>query len=160
MFSCEICEISKNTFFYRTPPVTAFVVICSIGYVRHNDISRKSISEQDKLVEFLNLCPKQKNIPDAFVRSIQTEDVFCFFLSTNQQLHNLKQFCFGKCCCILGVDPPFNTCNYNVTISTYRLSLLIDKATEEHPVLTVLSIIHSHKTIQSNFLLPSKYGSI
>ena len=23
MFSCEFCEISKNTFFYRTPPVAA-----------------------------------------------------------------------------------------------------------------------------------------
>ena len=24
MFSCEFCEISKKTFFYRTPPVAAF----------------------------------------------------------------------------------------------------------------------------------------
>ena len=24
MFSCESCEISENTFFYRTPPVAAF----------------------------------------------------------------------------------------------------------------------------------------
>ena len=24
VFSCEFFEISKNTFFYRTPPVTAF----------------------------------------------------------------------------------------------------------------------------------------
>ena len=25
MFSCEICKIFKYTFFYRTPPVAAFV---------------------------------------------------------------------------------------------------------------------------------------
>ena len=25
VFSCEICEFFKNTFFYRTPPVAAFV---------------------------------------------------------------------------------------------------------------------------------------
>ena len=25
VFSCEFCEISKNTFFYRTPPVVASV---------------------------------------------------------------------------------------------------------------------------------------
>ena len=25
VFSCEFCEISKNTFFYRTPLVAAFV---------------------------------------------------------------------------------------------------------------------------------------
>ena len=27
VFSCEFCEISKNTFFYRTPPVDASVVM-------------------------------------------------------------------------------------------------------------------------------------
>ena len=26
VFSCELCEISKNTFFYRTPLVAAFVL--------------------------------------------------------------------------------------------------------------------------------------
>ena len=27
VFSCEFCEISKNTFFYRTPPVAASVYL-------------------------------------------------------------------------------------------------------------------------------------
>ena len=27
MFSCEFCNIFKDTFFYRTPPVTASVVM-------------------------------------------------------------------------------------------------------------------------------------
>ena len=26
VFSCEFCRISKNTFFYRTPPVAAFLL--------------------------------------------------------------------------------------------------------------------------------------
>ena len=26
VFSCEFCEISKNTFFYRTPPVAASIL--------------------------------------------------------------------------------------------------------------------------------------
>ena len=26
VFSCEICEISKNTFSYRTPPVAAYML--------------------------------------------------------------------------------------------------------------------------------------
>ena len=31
VFSCEFCEISKNTFFYRTPLVAAFgAIICFI----------------------------------------------------------------------------------------------------------------------------------
>ena len=124
------------------------------------DISRKSISKQDKLVELLDLCPKQKNHPMFSYDWFKLEMSFAFFLSNNQQLHNLKQFCFGKCCYILGVDPTFNSRNYNATISTYRHPLLIDKATEEQPVLMGLSIIHSHKTFQSNFLLASKYGLI
>ena len=28
VFSCEFCEISKNTFSYRTPPMTASVCFC------------------------------------------------------------------------------------------------------------------------------------
>ena len=33
MFSCKFCEISKETFFYRTPPVAAseFSVMNSVG---------------------------------------------------------------------------------------------------------------------------------
>ena len=27
VFSCEFCEISKNTFSYRTPPVAAFTIV-------------------------------------------------------------------------------------------------------------------------------------
>ena len=27
VFSCELCEIFKNTFFYRTPPVAASISI-------------------------------------------------------------------------------------------------------------------------------------
>ena len=118
-------------------------------------ISRKNISNQDELVELVDLCQKQKNTPDAFVRSVQTGDDFCIFLSTNQQLHNSKRFCVGKCCSILGVDPTFNICDYNVTTSTYRHPLLIDKGTEEHLVLIGPSIIHLHKTSHSYFLLHS-----
>ena len=34
VFSCEFCEISKNTFFYRTPPVAAsvFAKVISVNY--------------------------------------------------------------------------------------------------------------------------------
>ena len=38
VFSCEFCEISKNTFSYRTSPVAASVS-CSEKYSRHNFFS-------------------------------------------------------------------------------------------------------------------------
>ena len=31
VLSCEFCEISKNTFFYRTPPVAASVLWTLLG---------------------------------------------------------------------------------------------------------------------------------
>ena len=38
VFSCEFCEISKNTFFYRTPPVSASVIVYFIVTKRLNVI--------------------------------------------------------------------------------------------------------------------------
>ena len=32
VFSCEFCEIFKNTFFYRTPPVAASVFEKDVSY--------------------------------------------------------------------------------------------------------------------------------
>ena len=32
MFSCELCEIFKNTFFYRAPPVAASVTIWKLFF--------------------------------------------------------------------------------------------------------------------------------
>ena len=34
VFSCKCCEISKNTFFYRAPPVAAFVTYDNIALTR------------------------------------------------------------------------------------------------------------------------------
>ena len=33
VFTCEFCEISKNTFFSRTPPVAAFVYLGVISHI-------------------------------------------------------------------------------------------------------------------------------
>ena len=34
VFSCEFCEIFKNTFFYRTPPVTASISTSSKSTIK------------------------------------------------------------------------------------------------------------------------------
>ena len=31
VFSCEFCEISKNTIFYRTPPVAASEILSNVS---------------------------------------------------------------------------------------------------------------------------------
>ena len=42
MFSCEFCEISKNTFFYRIPLVAACVVI--IRYIKSRPVNSASLT--------------------------------------------------------------------------------------------------------------------
>ena len=45
MFSCDFCEISKNTFFYRTPSVAASVV-------RRNTKHKKDEKRESKEKKF------------------------------------------------------------------------------------------------------------
>ena len=44
IFSCEFCEISKNTFFYRTPPVAASSN--SETYSKPSQTSKMDLSKQ------------------------------------------------------------------------------------------------------------------
>ena len=50
VFSCEFCEISKNTFFYRTPQVAAsFCIHCfprDIAYRSLNEFIRQYFHSQ------------------------------------------------------------------------------------------------------------------
>ena len=55
MFSCEFYEISKNTFFYRTPPVAASVLYCLVdfekkivGHIQKN--VQKQVSLFDEII--------------------------------------------------------------------------------------------------------------
>ena len=50
MFSSEFCEISKNTFFYFTPPVAASV-ICSRSIVKTDDFYNSTQRRIYKQVE-------------------------------------------------------------------------------------------------------------
>ena len=53
VFSCEFCKISKNTFFYRTPPVAASAVFGQ--YVRKLDI--KFSRQDNKVMLNIDKCP-------------------------------------------------------------------------------------------------------
>ena len=79
VFSCELCEISKNTFCYRTPPVAAsditlfflifrlpFITFININTVkilefsfiteklqRKNNMEKKNISQNFRILEIL-----------------------------------------------------------------------------------------------------------
>ena len=133
----------------------SLLVTCPIRCVRYTTFHVRVFQNKTNLLNY-QIYDRNKKIPKMLqCNQFKLEMTFEFLLSTNQQLHNLKRFCVGKCCIILGFDPTFNICNYNVTMSIYRHPLLIDKATEEHPVLIGPSLFYSHKSFQSCFLLPS-----
>ena len=76
MFSYEICEIFKNTFFYRTPPVTASVFVRSTHTLwiklicSKNEITKTSTYIQKEL---------EKIVPKIYILSLKR---FFFFWRT------------------------------------------------------------------------------
>ena len=120
--------------------------------IRKNDIGK----ETDELIELLDLCKGQIGTSSAFIRDVRTAPEKSVFLSSDNQLHDIERFCAGNYCwSVLGVDPTFNICDYYVTVSTYKHSLLVKNGTNEHPVMLGPILIHSHKTFDSYFSLPS-----
>ena len=77
-------------------------------------------------------------------------------VTNDQQLQDILKFCaMDHCWSIFGVDPTFNICSYNIIISTYRHPLLYNVNSNVHPVLLGPTLIHSSKTFESYFSLPS-----
>lgn len=76
-------------------------------------------------------------------------------LCNDRQLNDVYRFCAETNASVFGVDPTFNICNNNVTITTYKNPLLIVRSTGKHPVFIGPILIHSEKTFESYYTLPS-----
>ena len=77
MFSCEFCEISKNSFSYRTPPIAASVMAVFIVYfvaMRMIKISLKRILH-NKMVE-TELHSTDLNRSKSLLFTISSNDIF------------------------------------------------------------------------------------
>ena len=113
---------------------------------------QKSDNTKDEIVELIDLCNVQKGLPNAFIRDVRTAPELAVVVTNHQQLQDIFDFCaMDHCWSIFGVDPTFNICSFNITISTYRHPLLHNV----HPVLLCPTMIHSSKTFESCFSLPS-----
>ena len=123
------------------------------------DVTRKNkcktTAAKDELIELIDLCKETNDKPDAFIREVRTAPELSVVLCNNRQIDDLSRFCTGPCLSILGVDPTFNLCDYNVTVTTYRHPMVTVKETGKHPVLLGPVLIHSHKTFDSYFTLPT-----
>ena len=77
-------------------------------------------------------------------------------VTNDQQLQDILKFCaMDHCWSIFGVDHIFNICSYNITVSTYRHPLLCNVNFNVHLVLLGATFVHSSKTFESYFSLPS-----
>ena len=127
------------------------------SYRQITDVNRKSRSNKtDELVELLDLCKSQSINKNIFIRDIRTAPEKTVFLATDGQLHDVERFCCRQnVFSVLDVDPTFNICDYNLTITTYKHPLLVNSGSDENPVMLGPSLFHSHKTFDSYFTLPS-----
>ena len=62
MFSCEYCEVFKNSFFYRTPPVAAFGCSNQSKILREITASKfqGQHDAQFNFCRYIGLCPATK----------------------------------------------------------------------------------------------------
>jgi len=122
------------------------------------DISRKQsekLNQSDEIIELVDMCHRQKQSDSSFLREVRTAPEFSAILANDRQLNDIHRFCVKNCSSVLGVDPTFNICSQNVTITTIRHPLLIVKSSGVHPVLIGPVLIHSTKSFESYFTLPS-----
>ena len=54
VFSCEFCDISKNIFFYRTPPVAAYKVRKNFAYETYSE--KKGLYMKSKQLPLIEKC--------------------------------------------------------------------------------------------------------
>ena len=95
------------------------------------------------------MCSCQKGTPTMFLREIRTAPELSLVLANERQLDNIERFGNRSPFTVLGVDPTFNICEYNVTITTYRHPLLLVKNQDIHPVMLGPILIHTSKSFES-----------
>ena len=109
----------------------------------------------DELAILVHMANNSKDSDTAFVRSVSITPEKSVFCATDQQLKDVERFCTKSFkFCILGVDPTYNLGPCYATLTTYR-HLLLRTKDGEHPVMLGPLLLHTRKTYDSYFNLPS-----
>ena len=64
------------------------------------------------------MCNSQKGTPIMFFREVQTAPELNLVFDNERHLGNIEIFGTRSSSAVIGVDPTFNICNCNVTITT------------------------------------------
>ena len=100
------------------------------------------------------MCNNQKGTPTMFLREVRAAPELSLVLADERQLDDIERFGTRSPFTLLGIDPTFNICDYNLTITTYRHRLLLVKNQDIHPVMLGPVLIHTNKSFESYFTLP------
>ena len=111
---------------------------------------------KEKIMELIGICNNKKGTPTIFLREARTAPELILVLDNERQLDDVERFGTRSSFTVLGVDPTFNMCDYNVTIATHRHPLLLVKNRDIHPVMLGPILIHTNKSFESYFTLPSR----
>ena len=111
-------------------------------------------SKTDELATLVHMA-NSKDTENSFVRSVAITPEKSVFCATDRQLKDVERFCTkANRFCILGVDPTYNLGPCYVTLTTYR-HLLFRTKDGQHPVMLGPLLLHTGKTYDSYFPLPS-----
>ena len=79
------------------------------------------------------------------------------FLANERQPNDIKRFCTDpETVLIFGINPTFNMGNFYVSVTIYSHLMLLVKQTNIHPAFLGPCLIHSQRTFDSYFQLPSQ----
>ena len=120
------------------------------SYTQIYDISRKMKLKQrkemkDQIMELMDICNSQKGTSTMFLGEVRTAPELSLVLAKETQLGDIERFGTRSPFTVLGVDPTFNICDYNVTITTYRHPLLLIKNDDINLVMLGPILIHTNK---------------
>ena len=130
------------------------------SYTQSYDISRKMKLKEgkemkDEIMALIDMCNSQKGTSTMFLREVRTAPELSLVLANERQLDDIERFGTKSLFTVLGIDPTFNICDYNVTITTYRHPLLLVKNHNIHPVMLGPIPVHRNKSLESFFTLSS-----
>jgi hypothetical protein len=97
---------------------------------------------------------------ETFVRIVTaTPEPMCI-MATDNQLRDLERFSTNpNSFCVVSIDPTFSLGDFSVTCLAYRHLLVIDRRTEQSPIMLGPILVHQRKTFQTyNFFCSSLIG--
>ena len=121
------------------------------------DISRKDnkkLKVADNIMELVEMCSKQQISGNPFFREVRTAPEFSAVLANNCQLDDMVRFCTRSSTSVFGIDPTFNICDHNVTVTTFKHPLLVNSSGVSQVLLGPV-LLQGEKTFESYFTLPS-----